>query len=791
MEALYARGFRSAADITALSQADFRQALTGTIAYESGDKLYARRRTCRRSRPPTASPARNSSRSTPMARWSNCVPPPSLSPTGPIAYLQEMLTVSELSSCDDPARATLTLDLAERATADGKPAVLTFRSVAGVRPGMPAAAGQIPDGTTVSAVSGGDATVTLSGPLSAEAPGTSVTFTAPTLGTVLSQRRGPVGALTASRANLETPLPLVDLVNECLEYLGAAATPAGGTVYDTADDAGHLLAMTPGHSTPAAPDGANAAVEPAVFNKLKADFSSCLLPYSQALDVSRTYLGQLGSSRFEEMRTFRRCITEFVLDPAQEPAGFQSWLWRYPVRVDIAIEYLGITPEEYATLFQGTAAPPCAPRANAAGRARRGRGRRPALEAAAAEVPAQEPGSIIGLPAFLAETCLSYCEFCELWQSDFVGFRNGADRKDGIFPECEPCCPEELWLQFPADQQEHDAAELLVFVRLWRTLRESCAGGYSFAELRDICDVLRLQADGAANPDFIRQLAAFQMLRDDFRLDLTDPDATVTPDAVDADRTHLLALWEGPTATQWPWAVRAAAHAGTRSTRCGGMAANGVPTEFVKLLAENLDPLSRLAGFDPGSATGSWHALPTHTLRFAEVLAKIYASRFTVGELIFLFTADPHLDGDDPFPLQDENEALDSPLGLPDDEPEPRPVAAAPGAAERGGGNAEGTEDEEAEKWPWRRIESALQTEFGFAAADTTALGQHFFPDVLARAGPAGHPVVGVLRHQPRRGRHVGADVEQPAGRAAALRPATPGSCPPASRSPTGPSSPS
>ena len=48
------------------------------------------------------------------------------------------------------------------------------------------------------------------------------------------------------------------------------------------------------------------------------------------------------------MRTFRRCITEFVLDPAHEPAGFQSWLWRYPVRIDIAIEYLGITPEEYA-----------------------------------------------------------------------------------------------------------------------------------------------------------------------------------------------------------------------------------------------------------------------------------------------------------------------------------------------------------------------------------------------------------------------------------------------------------
>ncbi|MGD0063986.1 MAG: hypothetical protein ABSB76_11165, partial [Streptosporangiaceae bacterium] len=40
MEALYARGFTRAGDITALSQADFTQALTGTVAYESAGDLY-------------------------------------------------------------------------------------------------------------------------------------------------------------------------------------------------------------------------------------------------------------------------------------------------------------------------------------------------------------------------------------------------------------------------------------------------------------------------------------------------------------------------------------------------------------------------------------------------------------------------------------------------------------------------------------------------------------------------------------------------------------------------------
>ena len=43
--------------------------------------------------------------------------------------------------------------------------------------------------------------------------------------------------------------------------------------------------------------------------------------------------------------------------------------------------------------------------------------------------------------------------------------------------------------------------------------------------------------------------------------------------------------------------------------------------------------------FAPASATDNWHALPTHTLRFAEVLAKVTQSRFRVAELLYLFTA--------------------------------------------------------------------------------------------------------------------------------------------------------
>src|SRR3984957_8734184 len=64
-----------------------------------------------------------------------------------------------------------------------------------------------------------------------------------TLGSVLAQRRGPIGNLAASCANLETPLPLIDIVNECLEFMGTQTSPTNGTVYDTSSDAlaGHVL----------------------------------------------------------------------------------------------------------------------------------------------------------------------------------------------------------------------------------------------------------------------------------------------------------------------------------------------------------------------------------------------------------------------------------------------------------------------------------------------------------------------------------------------------------------------
>ena len=199
-------------------------------------------------------------------------------------------------------------------------------------------------------------------------------------------------------------------------------------------------------------------------------------------------------------------------------------------------------------------------------------------------------------------------------------------------------------VQLPGDGRHTALLQLMVFIRLWRKLKALCGAEYTFAQLYDICTVLKLFNGTAINPEFIRQLAAFQMLRDQFRLPLRDR-TEETPGATGADRTHLLALWVGSGAKKWNWAKQrllegVEAHARPQRDR-----QRRAREEQVAHMADNLDALSRLAGFNPPTAanpsTDVWNSNPGCTLRFAEVLAKMCASEFRIGELLYLFNAAP------------------------------------------------------------------------------------------------------------------------------------------------------
>lgn len=653
-EALWARGILRARDLDGMSQDDLRGVLRGGPAFDHAAAILANAQAAGAEPPLPAGPFTPVN---PDGSLANCLAPGHLSPLGPVGYLQDLIRLTPDASCAAPFPDTETPAFAER----------------------------------------------------------------------LAGRRGDIAPLLASPANLSTPLPLIDLINESLEHMVAAAAPGGifrNTARDTlgghpldsaaapqpgAHEAATLFEALPEHSTPAAP-----LAEPDAWARLREDFSSCHLPYDQPVDVTRSYLAAMGTSRFATMRHFRHRITEWVLDPAAEPPAFRSHLWRLPVRFELALEYLGLTPAEAAVLFAAEG-----PDAHA-------------LPLHYGFAPGGEDwmAQALHLPVFLDRTCLTYCEFREMMESGFLrlSIRSPRTRVATSLPPCEPCCLDEFFIH-PDDPEDPALALLMLdrFIRLWRRLNDQ-GHALGFAQLADLAEVLGMFVGGMPNPDFPRQLAAFLMLRDMFGLPMTDGTPPVAG-ATGAERLHLLSFW-APGAARFDWALRQLMDAiqrhALRHHGCGCR-----PPEFLRLLRENLDPISRLAGFDPGNPAERWQARPTHTLRLAEVLAKIYASGFGVGEILFLFSAGPQLQGDEPFPLQTPNEARDLPFELPDDEEAVSLFALRRALLEVEAGDGAGL--------TWAGMGGILHRRFGLPLPPGDdrwlRLGQHFFPGVLEAEG--------------------------------------------------------
>ena len=271
---------------------------------------------------------------------------------------------------------------------------------------------------------------------------------------------------------------------------------------------------------------------------------------------------------------------------------------------------------------------------------------------------------------FLVFTGLTYGQFIELWKCGYVSFH---EDKVTSFPECEPCDLKALRICFDSGATLFCFRKLFVFIRLWR-----CVHGPNFKELAEICTKLNLFEQQILNDDFIRQLAAFIMLHEHLKT-----------------RKHLLALWAAKGTPAWHEALEVLLqHVEQYAKTRYSCHSRGVG--FRKDLKDNIHQLSILAGF---TQVDSWDAKPTSTLRFVEVLTKVYSSNFTISEILFLFTVKHHRDGDDPFPLPDRLESDIDPLQL----PERHSVWGL-----REGLMKMDLEPGASEAWTWDRIESTL-----------------------------------------------------------------------------------
>lgn len=137
---------------------------------------------------------------------------------------------------------------------------------------------------------------------------------------VLLARRPDLADLPLTCANTQTPLPYIDLVNELLEahVTGRSAT------HDTGDTPADVLKAVPQHRDRDA------------YARLREAVHPLTLPFHEPLAVARAYLGHLGVSRLDLLRTFAR--------PDSNPG----------VRL---AETLGLSPEELLLIATPTVEP--------------------------------------------------------------------------------------------------------------------------------------------------------------------------------------------------------------------------------------------------------------------------------------------------------------------------------------------------------------------------------------------------------------------------------------------------
>ena len=454
----------------------------------------------------------------------------------------------------------------------------------------------------------------------------------------------------------------------------------------------------------------------------------CKLPFHQPSTVSSAYLGVLGINRYDLARKFSQHIHGFAYDPGHVLPEFKSHLFRFPVNHALALEYLGISPQEYSLYYEQTPFPENADSV---------------FHELLGYESATELSTYSNLGEFLKKNCLECCDW-ECWlRSGFNPLQIRDDNQKLVSFNCYDC---DLFnYQIDVLQGGSDLAEL-TFPRLWyltmlirfsRQLKKVGISCYSCSDLVHIAEKLEWisiyyedkdnngveELYTEINPHFLEQFVALDQLRKECGICFSIPADAPFP-------VYICHLLEGPSGANWEIALAYFVEKIVEKCNEGKAPEACRSPQFIKLLVDHIDMLALLAGFrSDDDECYRWYHQFTNIIRFAQVLCRICDSNFTVGQLQFIFTADGQLVGDDPYPQQTLNEAQECPFNLPDNVAEFDLESLREKLL-----NIE-LDQSEIDSWTWQKIEAHLSADFGYTGTGFLDMGKHFFPTMLETLG--------------------------------------------------------
>lgn len=482
--------------------------------------------------------------------------------------------------------------------------------------------------------------------------------------------------------------PLIAFVNDPLGP-GSSSSETGGLLGNTANMPSPLTALA------------------CAYERFTGWVGACTAPYHALADIQQTYLGELGTNRYELGRKWNSKVHSFAPNPTLVPEGFATKALRYPVTLASAADYLNIPQTTYELFF----AQPFSP--------------------ANVRIPRWSSEGM-QLDKALEILCLDCCTLSTLANNPWLKLVVQKTEDNGVVPltSCTDCELHLYKLDFKTSTEEKP----LYFWRLYLLAKLFNLAQDHLQCINDISDLLAIaQAanwfphnDGSIDPHFILQLVSLDQMCSVFGVCIH----------WENDANEHLSLTSLLNRSDEHYAA-AVEHFVDRLVTCCELELaeeDCCPPTFRKLLSEHIIVLAELFGFcEDSDAVLRWDAQFTNIIRFAEQLQRLCSSNFTMGQLEYMFTSNAQRLGDDPLPQQTANEAREHPFDLADNDPDFNL------AALREKLLAVTVDDEEADAFSWLDLDVFVRTELGYEATGNDDIllqfGKFFFGDHLSNVG--------------------------------------------------------